>query len=446
MLARIGWYILFLLALVVYYTVITYGQKKQMKIISSKRGSVFLASQVTILGGLVPILVIPWILTGFFSKSFTVAILLAFEVSALLLLAFYSLFRITPREVVNSFVILGAELALKYPRLMPKLLPLFGLLVMVGYIGTASYIYFTYPRGSGSAVRGILSVNMALFLAGMLFVVIPTLLQIASSAVNNTTRRALFVSQAATALQMGVIFTVYLGLMGIGGERLVPRSLPTLSRYSQYIPMALLLALYLVIIIIPYFIGLESRRRKEILMYSFILSRITRVIDAVGIPSAQDVNQLTELRTKFKQETDAWVETEPIVALGENIEKIDPADPDLDDGSKTLLGAYADFKLQDPRLTNLSAIDALDNKLDEMIGEYGRLQPLPNNDQLHIDLNNALERHFRDQQEHYANRIKAAEDMKVLAPVLARLVAVVGAVPVVMQYGQRLIQILSSGH
>lgn len=443
MLARIGWYILFLIGLVVYYAISTYAQKKQMKIMSTKRGSVFLASQLTILGGLVPIVFIPWILTGFFSKSFTLAILVAFEVSALLLFAFYSLFRITPRDVVNSFVIWGAELTLKYPRLMPLALPLFGLMILVGYIGTASYIYFSNPLGSGSAVRGILSVNMVLFLAGLLFVMIPTVLQISSPAVSNSTRRALFVSQVATALQMGIIFTVYLGLMGIGTERLVPHSLPILSQYSQYIPMALLLAFYLVILIIPYFVGLESRRRKEILMCNVILDRIMRVVDAVGIPSTQDINQLTELRAEFKKETDAWVETEPIVALAAEIEEIDQTQT-LDDSTQTLLGAYEDFKVQDPRLTNLKTIKALDKKLDEVIGEYGRLQPLPNTDQLHIDLGRALESHFRDQREYYESRIKAAEDMKVLAPVLARLVAVVGAVPVVMQYGQRLIQILSS--
>jgi hypothetical protein len=443
MLARIGHYILFLITLVVYLSIIIYGQYKQTQTLTTKKGSILLNAQITILAGLIPILVIPWILAGFFSKLFSIAIVLAFEVTALLLYLFYSLFRISPREVVNNIVIWGAETGLKYPRLFPKVLPIFGLLCMVGYFLTSSYIYFAYPPGSEAAVRGILTVNMALFLVGALFAVLPTVMQISSSTISNSTRRSLFVSQGGTALQMGIILTVYLGLMGIGGERLVPRALPVPHAFAQYIPMALLLVFYLVIIIIPYFIGLESRRRKEITMYRAILDRISRVIDAVGIPSADDVNQLTELQLEFKKETDAWIETEPILELAAAIDKVDPAD-EIDPSVKTVMVAYEDFKTQDPRVINFKAIGALDKKLVELIAEYGRLQPLPNNLELHIDLNRSTESHFRDQRQHYESMIRSAEEMKVLAPVLARLAAVIGVVPIVMQYGQKLVQIVSA--
>ncbi|MGH9930558.1 MAG: hypothetical protein ACREA9_15205, partial [Pyrinomonadaceae bacterium] len=267
MLARIGFYVLFLVTLLAYLSIIMYAQQKQMQTLRTKKGSILLAGQVTILAGLIPIVVIPWILAGFFSKLFTVAILIAFEVSALLLYVFYALFRIAPREVVNNVIIWGAEAGLKHPRLFPKVLPMFGLIVMVGYFVTASYIYFANPPGSESAVRGILTINMVLFLGGTLFGVVPTVLQIASAAVTSNTRRALFVSQAATALQMGIIFTVYLGLLGIGGERFVPSVFSVPRAILQYIPMFLLLVFYLLIIIIPYLIGLESRRRKEVMLY-----------------------------------------------------------------------------------------------------------------------------------------------------------------------------------
>ncbi|MGH9930601.1 MAG: hypothetical protein ACREA9_15435, partial [Pyrinomonadaceae bacterium] len=185
-------------------------------------------------------------------------------------------------------------------------------------------------------------------------------------------------------------------------------------------------------------------RRKEVMLYRSILDRISRVIDAVGVPSAEDLKQLTELRAQFKKETDAWVETEPILKLAAEIDQIDPEAEGLDQNVKTVVVAYEDFKLRDPRVINLNAISALDKKLDEVITEYGRIQPQPNEVELHISLNRAVESHFRDQRQRYEGIMKAAEDMKVLAPVLARLAAVVGAVPIVMQYGQKLVQILTA--
>lgn len=446
MVARFGFYILFLVTLFMYFKIIVYAQQRQMQTVTQKKGGVFLSGQVMILAGLIPIVVIPWILAGFFSKRFALAVLIAFEVSALLLSLFYAVFGIAPREVMNNMVMWGAEIGFKHPRLFPKGFQIFGLLVMGGYFLTASYMYFAHPRGSAPGVRGILIINMVLFLGGTLFGIVPTVLQIASAVVSSNTRRALFVSQAATALQMGVIFTVYLGLLGIGGEKFVPIALSIPHMYSQYLPMALLLVFYLLIIIVPYFVGLESRRRKEILLYGSVLDRISRAIDAVGVPGKDDLNQLTELRAQFKKETDAWVETQPIVLLAREIDKIDPEAEGLDPNIRTVVVAYEDFKVRDPRILNLKAMDVLDKKLEEVIGEYVRIQPSPNEFELHISLNRSVESHLRDQRQYYAGMIKGAEDTKVVAPVLARLVAVVGAVPIVMQYGQKLVQILTTSH
>ena len=57
--ARIGWYLLFLLALAIYSGLVEAGQTKQQGILKSKRGSVFMSNQMVIFAGLIPIILIP---------------------------------------------------------------------------------------------------------------------------------------------------------------------------------------------------------------------------------------------------------------------------------------------------------------------------------------------------------------------------------------------------
>jgi hypothetical protein len=434
MLAKFGYYILFLVTLVAYLVAIVVVAYKQAQTLSRKKGNAFLLGQWTQLAGVIPIIVIPWILAGFFSKSFTFAILIAFEASALLIYLLYSTFRIAPREVMNNIYVWTEETKVKHPRLLFAQ-QMLSLIILLGYFVGVTYIYFAYPRNSDPSIQGILGINMALYLFLTLFVSVPTVLQLSSPDVSNAARRALFVQQAAGALQMGVILTLSVGLIGVRLENWIPQALRLPPSYLQYLPMVLLLVFYLLIIIIPYFVGLEGRRRKEIMLYGSILNRISRVIDAVGVPGAEDQNQLTQLQLEFKKETDVWIETEPIFELL------------AQSANQTLpyvQTVFEDYKAQDPRVTNLTAMESLNKKIDEVLAEYGRIQPQANEFELHIELNRAVENHLRDQRQHYEGMIKSAEDVKILAPMLARLAAVVGAVPIVMQYGQKLVAIVSA--
>jgi hypothetical protein len=68
--ARIGWYVLFLFVAGLYFLLARFMQTKQQGILASRKGSVFVSNQLAILIGLIPIVLIPLILTGFFSRSF----------------------------------------------------------------------------------------------------------------------------------------------------------------------------------------------------------------------------------------------------------------------------------------------------------------------------------------------------------------------------------------
>ena len=444
MLAKIGWYLLFLVAIVGYFALIAYVQYRQQRILTQNRGSVFIGNQLGIISGLIPIAVIPWILTGFFRGTFLLLIVAAFELSALLTYGAYYLFRLTQRRVAMRTVLVFGELGLKHPILGSLLLILFGLVTLGGYFVIATYVYVVNPLHSDSAVHEILLLNLALFFGGVLVAAIPSIAQIASPQIDDRTRAAFFVSQMATSLQIGIMLTVYLGLVGIGTERFVPVSIRLPAGYAQYVPALVLTAFSLVALVIPYFAGMEGRRRAEISLNTTILDSINKIIDAVGIPGEDDLDQLKQLRDEFVHATADWIEGEPIVKeLAIKVDHPMVAEP-LNPNLEALVEPYRAFKNQDLRFVRLNWSDGMKLKFDEMIDEYDRFAAQPARVRMFFRLGQAYATHFRDERGRYESKLKEAEERKIIAPVLARLIPVLGSIPVVVQYGKVVTGVLLS--
>ena len=445
--ARIGWYVLFLIAAVFYFLLASLAQTKQRGILASRKGSVFVSNQLTILTGLVPIVLIPWILTGFFSRSFVLFILAAFEISAFLTFISYYFFRLTPMNVGKRYALWGGELGLTHPFLFLIPTVILALGGLVGYFCFATYVYFANPLHSENAVRQILLLNLGLYVASTLIVLSINSAQLASSHIDDRTRRGLFLAQATTALQTGLVLTLYLGLMGIGTERFLPASLAVPATYLQYIPLGVLTALYLLILVIPYFAGLENRRRAETTVYKAILDLLNKIIDAVGIPDEHDLDQLNELRDDFVRETSEWIESEPIVReLATKIDRPGQAGDSVPTQLKPLVEPYRAVKGEDLRFVRLAWTDDMKAKFEEIIEQYKQYASQPDRVQKYITLAEPLGAYLRDQRQRYETKLKEADERKVLAPVLARLVPTLGAVPVVWQYGHKMIAFLPFKH
>lgn len=439
--ARIGWYVLFLIAFFVYLFIVSFGQKVRHKMLTSKRRSVFVVNQLVIVASLIPIIVIPWILTSFFSRTFLLVVAIAFEISALLTYLSNHISWISAGDMETISTLWGTDLALKRQYLLLVSLMIFGFVVLA-YFPAATYIYFANPLYSEKAVRQILTLSLGLYVVGGLVAAASNMSLISSPQISDRARRAFFLAQIASALQLGIVLTVYLGLVGIGGERFLPHSIALRAEYSQYVPLVVMTSFYLLILTVPYLIGLEARRRAEILLYSALLQRIERIIRAVGIPSGQDLNQLRELRDEYKRQTDAWIESEPMTKLAMTIESGAMPTDQLDPVSQSLVGLPSVVRDEDLRFINLKAVENMLQDIDEMIDQYNQFASQPIPPQVCIEVGRAYDDHFRDQRQCYENRLKKVRERKAFAPVLAGLLPVLGAVPVVLQYGQKLIGIL----
>jgi hypothetical protein len=464
MLARIGWYLLFIVVFALFcFLTLKVGKKQETW--SNSRFRRFIGNQIQILLGLIPIVVIPWVLAGFFSRWFFLLVLAAFEVSSLLTNVSHHLFRIKPAESAMQARLWLAELftppdapdteetkrdplrIIAYMRSRPFVL-LFGVLVfllivlcLIAYFTVASYIYFSNPVHSDLALRKILTLNLALYVIGALTAAILNMALLSSPQITDNARRALFLAQGVYALRIGIILTVYLGLVGIGGERFLPQSLTVPARFTQYIPLVLLSAFYLLFLIVPYFLGLESRRRAQVSLYQLILKRIKMIVDVVGLPGRHDPEQLAKLRDEFTLETEAWIESEPMVKdLAFKVEH--PEGEELTANAKKLVPAYQALKDQDLRYVRFSWTEGFKAKIEEMIEEYTRFAGQPNQTEMYVLLGGSYERFFRDEHREYEDKLKQADARKIVAPVLARLVGVLSIVPVVFQFGQKLVAIL----
>jgi len=459
MFARIGWYLLFLVSVAIYILLLIYLQKKQHGATKSV-ASRFLVSQLQIAVGLVPIVLMPWTLTGFFSRNFLLLLLTAFEISSLFS---YISSRLTSQQTALTMKLWWFELLglpsmpdeeerrhsphLAFKKSMPVLLFLLVLVVIillaVVYFIVVSYFYFANPVHSATAARKILTLNMGLYILGALFAVLLNVRHISSKRINDGLRKALFLSQAVYALQIGIILTVYLGLIGVSVEAIVPASLTLPSRFRYYIPIIALTALYLLILVIPYFIGLAGRRREQIALYQIIGKWLTRVIETVGIPSHKDAEQLGKLREEFSAETDQWVESELMLKdFALKIERGQALKKPVED----LAEAYNAFKDHDTRFIRFNWTERMRAKLDEMKEEYDLYAGQWNMMPMYTQLGGAYTSFFRDEERQNQEKLKLTEQRRILAPVVARAVGVLGSIPVVLQYGQKLMGLLPFTH
>ncbi len=440
--ARIGWFLLFLITSVVYFVVTAYVQDKQKKVLSSRKGTLFFWNQINILIGLIPIIVVPWILAGFFSRRFLLLTLAAFEITAFLTFLAYYFSRLTSRTVSQRFALWGGEMGLTHPFVMiiPTLLLL---LLLVGYFIAATYVYFANPVHSDNAIRRMLMLNFALFIMGALLNMLMNVSQLSSAQINDRTRRAFFLAQIPAALQSGLFLTVYLGLTGVRSERFLSLPVPVPANFVQYVPFAALTLFYVVILIIPYFAGLENRRRAETQFFSACVDQINSIIGAIGIPDEHDVEQLVTLRTQLEQDSHDWIQSEPIVR--EVAAKVEEGSV-LADPFTELAEPYRTFRDQDLRFVRYRWNQTLKTKLDEIIAQYQQYATRADKVEMFILLNRPLFEYFRDQRQGFESKLRNSEERKILAPVLARLVAVIGVVPAVVQYGQKLIGILPIRH
>jgi hypothetical protein len=165
----------------------------------------------------------------------------------------------------------------------------------------------------------------------------------------------------------------------------------------------------------------------------------------VGIPDEHDPDQLNKFRDDFERETDEWIEGEPIVR--ELAAKVDRAGQDTDSVApalKSLVEPYRAFKGEDLRFVRLTWIDDMKAKFENIIEPYMQYASQPDRVQKFSSLAGPLGAYLQDQRQRYETKLKEADERKVLAPVLARLLPTLGAVPVVSRYGHEIIASLPS--
>jgi hypothetical protein len=409
--------------------------------LATKGGGVFVSGQLQVLLAQFPF-IMWWILCGFFNWRFVLLFLVGLEVTQLVTYLSYYAFRISPRDFGYSFTLRGAEFGVTYPHIAPYFLPAAGLLLFGGYFVASTYVYVSHPLHSLEALHGILAVSMPLSLGGFLLLGPFLLLEIASPRISDKTRRALFASVASSAFPLGVLLIFYITLIGLRLDGLVPAwaRLPSqYARYSPWLPLPVLTIAYLLILVVPYFVGLEGRRRNESETYAAAMKRLTHVLDAVGLPSVKDVEQLTALKASLQADAAALADEEPIIRLRQLV--LDANEADVNPNMVLVMEAFRHFQDQDLRLVNYDSMLELEKKLDEMIAEYQRVGADPRFP-TYIDLGRAFLDYFRQERSRCEEQQKAAEARSVLAPVLGRMIAVFGAAPVVYRYAQEIVKLL----
>jgi len=438
MLAKILWYAFFLLAFVGYLVLAGLNQQRWAHSLTDSNRSIFSAQQFNIGLSLVPLIVFPWILTGFFDSSFLLLTLLAAEVGALLAYLLFFLVQATPKAISMQSVLSTYGVVRRRPWLLLGFYGL-GLLFVLGYLGYASYIFFSFGGRTLDAVREVFTMNLVLFVVGTFLHICLIIGQIASPNVDDPTRHALFFTALFSALTTGVFLTVLVSLTGISPEAFALHAFG--FDLGPFVPTVGLLSAYLLIMVLPYLFGLERRRRREADTYRKMREWAVRTIAVVEIPGQSDPDQLAQLRDAATEEADSLLASDPVAQAGLQIELAgDPAYLPVE--LQTLVEPYRAFRETDLRFLYLNFLRSFLDKVNEMSEEYVRASAQANWMDTYSRLATVYGGHFRDERQQFEKRLEEAQKRKVAAPLARALLAGATSVPAVVKYGGLLLDLI----
>lgn len=436
--AKVGWYLLFLLVLLIYVAFSTQVRKKQQASLTTKGRGLFFTNQASIALGLIPLIVFPWVLTGFFSRSFFALALATSEASALLAALLFFLFRVTPELAAQASVVSTFNVSQKHPLLVILPLAIFGIATSVGYLVAITYLYYVRPAHSPQAIREIFMLNLAIYLAGVVVQDAVVIGLISSPQVPDRARHALFFTVLINAIPMGVFLTVFLGLIRINPQTFEFFGMGELFKKwgmsRLYAPTLVLIGFFLITMLVPYAFGLERRRRREIENHEKMVEWIDKIVEAASIPTAEHIERLKQLKNAVTRAISECADSEPIVAVAIQIEDAEAKNQELDDSLKILQQPYHALRSEDLRFSYFQSMRGLESKLDDIIQSYSGAT-----DANRFQLGTNVAEQLRFQRQGYERKMEAAEKRNVVAPILRIATTIVGAIPAVVNVAHRLL-------
>ena len=307
-------FLLFLAGYVVWLSAISLAGRAVRNI--QLTGIPFWESEMMALAGLAGFFGFIYLLSGFWNAKLVLIMLVAVHVGPLVAWFLNNAFGRNPSQAVARQFWMGAEIGLKTPLLIkiPQWLTTFFLLL---YPVVAAVIYFRHTRGS--PILQVLEIKCTLLFLTLngyflMAALVPKIL--ASENLDDDSRQNIFFSQLGALIPNAVYGAIGAAAFGFDQNAVHFEVFGVLSRTVSLELLGILFAFFAATTLIPYLVGAQRARVKEVQLLDQMKSLDAEIEDVLETPiGSHYVIKLDAVQTNAAALRQRLVDQEPILAI-----------------------------------------------------------------------------------------------------------------------------------
>ena len=305
-----------------------------------------------------------YMLSGFYSGKLVLVMLVAVHLGPLTAWFLTNAFGRNTKSIVAREFWSGFEIGAQNPRLV--LFPIrFTTFMLVCYPFVTGYFYFRYPWGSPVLQSQVIKCTLLLLTLSsyaLVAVLVPKML--ASENLDDDTRQTIFFTQLGGLIPIGVYLAIGAAAFGIDRNAIRLDVFGAAGKTLSLELLGLLFAFFAVTSLVPYLVGAQRARVKEMELVKRARDIVTEIEDMLAVPGKSTyVEKLEFTGSQLEQGRKLFLQEEPIF---DSYEKISQKIEEANENEKRLKSAMDQTGLLDARARYLALLERLQLELTEI--------------------------------------------------------------------------------
>lgn len=306
-----------------------------------------------------------YLLSGFWSLRLVLLFFVAAQLGSLIALLLNAVLGAQSEKSGMRALWAGKEIDIKHPR-MSKILAILSGVIVLSYPVVAGVSYFQHTWSSEALKILIVKYSLLLLiLGGYPLTMIVVIMMLVSENLDEDTRQQVFVNQLGGMIPTALFVALAIWAFGIGGAGQLPRDFAGVFRTLSFRPLLLMLAFFSFSVLIPYLLGTQRARRRNLALLKERRNYAARLADILESPTGSlYVSRLTGLLEEIAGERSRMTGEDALLTQAEQIEA-NPAQIPAD--AKPLVDALEKTRDLDPRFKFLDYLTQFAKELREII-------------------------------------------------------------------------------
>ena len=367
----------FIIFLIIFFAVLVIGKYLAKKQLMLTRQRPIMSSELSIILGLIFLIIVPYLLSGFFDLKLYAFIFGGLQTSVILSLVLMSVLgtKEPKKKLLSRFGLHSFETAINHPRIA-RVLMFWSLIVLIGYLIFLSYVYFTNPFGSQEAKKYIM---VAALLWGF-FLAIPTSIMLILSAlisknIDRDTRNYLFCSSFAGIIPSLIYVSIPFLFLGVEQDKII-FAVGGVKLTTFYMLLIAFMLYFVFSTVIPHAYGMQAHKRARIADYNDITNWLDKVIEAFRHPHHTNdvIDKITNIENELEREIHHYKDENPFIDVVIRIESSESQEVEfpslIADSLRVIADSIGDARELDNRFVYYDFLETMRRDILELITAY----------------------------------------------------------------------------